>query len=57
MNPGSKEAIDNGCLCPISDNRYGKGMYISYNGPVFVVTENCPLHHAIHSEDKKDLDL
>jgi hypothetical protein len=38
--PGSKEAIERGCTCPVKDNHYGKG--VPY--PKFWVTEGCPLH-------------
>lgn len=48
-NPGSREAIEFGCQCPIMDNHYGAG----YSGPfgvstpenpIFVMVENCPIH-------------
>jgi hypothetical protein len=40
--PGSDEAIKLDCLCPCSDNAYGKG----YMGrkDIFVIQEDCPLH-------------
>ena len=38
-NPGSKEARDQGCTCPIIDNGYGKGC-----GGEFVIRLDCPLH-------------
>jgi len=37
-NPGSDEALDQGCSCPVMDNGHGKGP-----GP-FWVTVDCPLH-------------
>lgn len=49
MNPGSDEAIKEGCLCPRMDNSYGRG----YMGGVrdketgeliFVRRADCPLH-------------
>jgi len=44
-NPGSKEAKDQGCLCPVLDNSRGKGFpYPGVIGPAFVMIENCPLH-------------
>lgn len=44
-NPGSKEAQEMGCLCPVVDNGYGAGYYTTDNGvPVFVVNESCPIH-------------
>lgn len=37
MNPGSDEAVANGCTCPRDDNDYGKAV-------MFIVAEDCPLH-------------
>lgn len=45
MNPGSQEAKAKGCLCPIMDNRWGKGYAIDKDGkPVFVIRTDCPIH-------------
>lgn len=41
-NPGSDEAIKQGCICPVIDNAHGKG-YMGKEG-VFVFTGDCPLH-------------
>ena len=27
-NPGSDEAVDAGCLCPVMDNRRGEGLMV-----------------------------
>lgn len=45
-NPGSKEAKEKGCTCPVLDNEYGKGAYIDKKTgkPVFWYTEGCPIH-------------
>lgn len=45
-NPGSKEAIKNGCLCPIYDNNHGNGLgYKDENGKeMFYINQDCPLH-------------
>lgn len=40
-NPGSAKAIKKGCICPVLDNRHGKGAF-DCNG--FWITEGCPLH-------------
>ena len=42
MTPGSKEAIDKGCTCPILDNAHGKG-YMGASG-AFVISADCPVH-------------
>ena len=39
-NPGSDEAIRQGCLCPAMDNHYGAG---TPNGH-FWVSADCPIH-------------
>lgn len=48
MNPGSDEAQQAGCLCPVMDNHYGKGWHggvKDVNGAtVFVVNGDCPMH-------------
>jgi len=42
-NPGSKEAQDAGCTCPVWDNHYGEG--VDYEDKkVFWMVEGCPLH-------------
>ena len=42
VNPGSDEAIENGCLCPAIDNRHGHG----YRGREceFIYNLDCPIH-------------
>lgn len=42
-NPGSDEAVDQGCKCPIIDNRFGLGYYAGRDGE-FVTVGDCPLH-------------
>jgi len=41
-NPGSQEAIDKGCTCPVMDNHYGKGFQYG-NAQCFYHNELCPL--------------
>lgn len=44
-NPGSKEAIDEGCSCPVLDNHYGRGLKLNDSDePLFWQNENCCLH-------------
>jgi hypothetical protein len=45
-NPGTDEAIKDGCQCPIMDNEYGRG----YMGmpDVFVYNMECPIHGFKH---------
>jgi len=43
-NPGSPEAVELGCLCPVHDNARGRGAAMTDNGPVFWQNANCPLH-------------
>lgn len=37
-NPGSDEALELGCTCPVLDNGHGRGA-----GP-FWINEGCPVH-------------
>ncbi len=48
-SPGSEEAADLGCTCPVLDNAHGVG-YLGIPG-VFVYTKDCPLH-----DDAADVD-
>ncbi len=41
-NPGSPEAVSQGCRCPVIDNSHGRG-YMGMDG-IFVYTSCCPLH-------------
>lgn len=41
-NPGSHDAYEIGCRCPIIDNNYGRG-YLGVPSN-FWISENCPLH-------------
>jgi len=44
-NQGSEEAIALGCICPVIDNHYGKGVQIGDDEePVFWTTAGCKLH-------------
>lgn len=42
-NPGSPEAVEAGCLCPVLDNHYGKGAGDKSNTQ-FWYNSSCPLH-------------
>lgn len=43
-NPGSDEAIAQGCCCPVLDNAHGKGAWLGYSDHAFWVDVECPLH-------------
>ena len=40
-NPGSNEALDMGCLCPIFDNNHGK--HVPWQGG-YIIVKGCPVH-------------
>ena len=42
-NPGSDEAIKQGCICAVLDNRHGLGAFDSGDG-TFWITQGCILH-------------
>jgi len=44
-NPGSLEAEQHGCQCPVMDNGHGSG-YMGQKG-IFIMTADCPLHGYI----------
>lgn len=60
-NPGSADALDQGCTCPVSDNQHGKGYAGSGGGDgIFVMALDCPLHghrRAQCSSCRKDMVL
>lgn len=41
-NPGSDDAFEQGCICPVLDNGHGRG-YMGQEG-VFATALGCPLH-------------
>jgi len=44
-NPGSKEAIAQGCKCPVMDNNRGAGVPNGHgNPPVFWYSSDCVVH-------------
>lgn len=43
LNPGSPEAVAQGCKCPVLDNCHGKGYLVPGSG-MFVMSSACPLH-------------
>jgi hypothetical protein len=49
-NPGSDEALDKGCTCPVLDNAHGRGYM---NQVYFWINNNCPLHGGSISNDSK----
>jgi len=50
-NPGSREAIEQGCTCPVLDNYHGKGwmggVECEDGRTVFAINLNCKLHGSI----------
>ena len=42
-NPGSLEALRQGCTCPVIDNHHGEGRP-TIGGRSFLYAGNCPLH-------------
>lgn len=41
-NPGSDEAVEQSCICPVLDNNHGQGV----DGGYWWITRDCPLHGA-----------
>lgn len=51
-NPGSPEAVQQGCLCPVMDNHNGAGFYMGEeNGLMFWRVRGCPLHGVVADEN------
>ena len=52
LNPGSDEAIKEGCTCPVMDNYHGEGAYRDSDGnPVFWYSGDCPVHGKAEDVD------
>lgn len=49
--PGSKEAVEHGCVCPVFSNNYGRGLHTeahSWGLRITYMTESdCPLHGEV----------
>lgn len=43
-SPGSRQAIEKGCRCPIMDNSRGAGRPGDDDEVLFVMNMDCPLH-------------
>ncbi len=43
-HPGSPEARENGCTCPVLDNAHGKGRGADGERYGWYMSEGCPLH-------------
>jgi len=43
-NPGSREALELGCICPVFDNCYGYGASVLDDRTYYYVTAGCPIH-------------
>lgn len=48
-NPGTDEALQQGCTCPVLDNSHGRG-YMGQEG-VFVYSVGCTVHCAPEDDD------
>lgn len=44
LNPGSAEALNRGCRCPVLDNAYGKGRGCDGARFGWWINADCPLH-------------
>jgi hypothetical protein len=47
--PGSDEALELSCICPVLDNSHGKG-FMGVEG-YYVYAEGCPLHPMQKDEE------
>jgi len=46
--PGTQEALDAGCLCPVLDNSHGKGyMGLGEERGLYVYNGECPIHGGL----------
>ncbi len=43
-NPGSQEAVDLGCTCPVWDNHHGQGFKLGGDDICFWINQGCLIH-------------
>lgn len=48
-NPGSREAIEQGCTCPVLDNNHGK--FAPWPPDGWWHVDGCPVHVPTEKED------
>lgn len=48
--PGSAAAVEQGCTCPVIDNRHGEGAWEFEGEMQWWMAEDCPLHGFILTE-------
>jgi hypothetical protein len=50
-NPGSPEAVEQGCKCAVYDNNHGTGFqWGGESTPCFWINQECPLHGEKEAE-------
>jgi len=54
-NPGSDEAVEMGCACPVLDNARGRGAWgTSGEDALFWISASCPIHPNTEVGDEAD---
>lgn len=53
LNPGSKEAINKGCKCPVLDNNHGEGFGGIGDDALFYMSGDCPIHTTTSTPHKE----
>ena len=56
LAPGSKEAREKGCSCPVADNEDMRGVKNAKGDPMFVISGACPLHRRILEGWNREVD-
>ncbi len=53
LPPGSDEALDKGCQCPVLDNGHGRGIIID-GRTEYWINGDCPIHGLNKGQNKED---
>jgi len=56
LAPGSKEAREKGCSCPVADNEDMRGVKNANWDPMFVISGACSLHRHIFEGWNREVD-
>lgn len=54
LNPGTPEAVAQGCQCPCMDNGHGRGYLGDGERFGWVMSDTCPLHGKKENDDGKE---
>lgn len=52
VNPGSRKALDAGCICAVLDNNHGR--FAPWPPDGWWITEGCPVHAFVPADSERE---